>query len=98
MGLWAGMYYLTHVFGSVAALSAVYHWQDFLTPLVYLSDFKTYPVSGGLRMYQSMEGSWANLIMAASLIALVPPLVIVLLTQRYLMRNIGVEKTADGKR
>ncbi len=68
------------VIGAVAALSAVYHWQDFLTPLVYLSDYKTYPVSVGLRMYQSMEGSWANLIMAASLIALLPPLLIVLLT------------------
>ncbi len=82
--------------GAVAPLSAVYHRQDFLTPLVYLSDYKTYPVSVGLRMYQSMEGSWANLIMAASLIALLPPLVIVLLTQRYLMRNIGVKRATDG--
>jgi len=31
--------------------------------------------------------------MATSLIALLPPLVIVLLTQRYLMRNIGVDRT-----
>ena len=36
-----------------------------------------------------MEGSWANLIMAASLIALVPPLLVVVLAQRYLMRGIG---------
>ncbi|MCG8408592.1 MAG: carbohydrate ABC transporter permease [Phycisphaerales bacterium] len=80
------------VIGAVAALSAVHHWQAFLDPLVYLSDFHAYPVSVGLRMYQSMEGSWANLIMAASLIALVPPLIVVLLTQRYLMRNIGVRR------
>lgn len=80
------------VVGAVTALSAVHHWQSFLDPLVYLSDFNAYPVSVGLRMYQSMEGSWANLIMAASLIALVPPLVVVLLTQRYLMRNIGVRR------
>jgi ABC-type glycerol-3-phosphate transport system permease component len=77
------------VIGAVAALSAVYHWQEFLAPLVYLSDFHTYPISVGLRMYQAMEGSWANLIMAASLIALVPPLLVVLLAQRYLMRGIG---------
>jgi len=73
--------------GAVAALSAVAHWQDFLGPLVYLSDFHTYPVSLGLRMYQATEGSWANLIMAASLIALLPPLVMILMTQRYLMRS-----------
>ena len=77
------------VIGAVAALSAVYHWQEFLAPLVYLSDFQSYPISVGLRMYQAMEGSWANLIMAASLIALVPPLLVVVLAQRYLMRGIG---------
>jgi len=77
------------VIGAVAALSAVFHWQEFLAPLVYLSDFNSYPVSVGLRMYQAMEGSWANLIMAASLIALLPPLLIVVLAQRYLMRNIS---------
>jgi ABC-type glycerol-3-phosphate transport system permease component len=43
-------------------------------------------------MYQAMEGSWANLIMAASLMALLPPLLVVLLTQRYLMGNIGVSR------
>ncbi len=80
------------VIGAVAALSAVYHWQEFLAPLVYLSDFNTYPVSVGLRMYQAMEGSWANLIMAASLVALVPPLLVVALAQRYLMRSIGAPK------
>ncbi|MFH1418965.1 MAG: carbohydrate ABC transporter permease [Planctomycetota bacterium] len=82
------------VVGAVAALSAVYHWQEFLAPLVYLSDFHTYPVSVGLRMFQAMEGSWANLIMAASLIALLPPLVVIVLTQRYLMRNIGAAPPA----
>lgn len=80
------------VIGAVAALSAVYHWQEFLAPLVYLSDFQRYPVSVGLRMYQAIEGSWANLIMAASLIALLPPFVVILLVQRYLMRSIGVPR------
>lgn len=75
--------------GAVVALTAVYHWQEFLVPLVYLSDFNTYPVSVGLRMYQAMEGSWANLIMAASLIALGPPLIVILVVQRYLMRSIN---------
>ncbi len=56
---------------------------------MYLSDVNTYPVSVGLRMFQAMEGSWANLIMAASLIAMFPPLVVIVLTQRFLMRNIG---------
>lgn len=51
---------------TAAMLSFVYHWQDFLTPLIYLSDFTTYPISLGLRMYQSMAGTWANRLLAIS--------------------------------
>jgi multiple sugar transport system permease protein len=57
---------------TVALLSFVYHWQDFMRPLIYLADFRTYPVSLGLRMYQTTQGSWMNLVLAASLIALIP--------------------------
>ncbi len=71
-------------------LSFVYHWQDFLDPLIYLSDFTTYPVSLGLRMYQSMAGTWANVLMAASLIALVPIVVVFVFCERHVMRSLGV--------
>jgi ABC-type glycerol-3-phosphate transport system permease component len=73
---------------TVALLSFVYHWQDFLDPLIYLSDFRTYPISLGLRMYQSMAGTWANLLMATSLIALVPVLIVFLLCERYVIRGL----------
>lgn len=78
------------VIGAVAALSAVAHWQAFLEPLIYLADFQTYPISVGLRMYQATEGVWPNLIMAASVVALIPPLVVIVIAQKYLMRSIGV--------
>ncbi len=75
---------------TAAMLSFVYHWQDFLDPLIYLSDFTTYPISLGLRMYQSMAGTWANLLMATSLIALVPVAIVFFLCDRHLMRGLGV--------
>lgn len=75
---------------TAAMLSFVYHWQDFLDPLIYLSDFTTYPISLGLRMYQSMAGTWANLMMATSLIALVPVAIVFFLCDRHLMRGLGV--------
>lgn len=71
-------------------LSFVYHWREFLDPLLYLSDFKTYPVSLGLRMYQSLSGVWINLLMAAGLIALAPLIVIFLMFERDLMKGLGV--------
>ncbi len=75
---------------TAAMLSFVFHWQEFLDPLIYLSDFTTYPITLGLRMYQSMAGTWANLLMATSLIALVPVVVVFLLCERYLMQGLGV--------
>lgn len=75
---------------TAAMLSFVYHWQDFLDPLIYLSDFETFPIALGLRMYQSMAGTWANLLMAASLIALLPVMAVFLLCEKHIMRGLGV--------
>lgn len=77
------------VIGAVIAISFVAHWQAFLAPLIYLSDYERYPVSVGLQMFQSLEGSWVNLTMAASIVALLPPLAITLISQRYLMRSLS---------
>jgi len=76
---------------TVGLLSFIYHWQDFLDPLIYLSDFETFPVSLGLRMYQSMAGTWANLLMAASLIALLPVAMLFFICQRHVMRTLNSE-------
>ena len=83
---------------TAALLSFVYHWQDFLDPLIYLSDFMTYPISLGLRMYQSMADTWANLLMATSLIALLPVAIVFLLCDRYIMRGLGVIGETTGTR
>jgi multiple sugar transport system permease protein len=73
---------------TVAVLSFIAHWQEFMGPLIYLSDFEKYPVSLGLRMYQSVEGSWANLLMAASLVTLVPLAVLFFAAQRYFVKGL----------
>lgn len=73
---------------TVGLMSFVAHWQEFLGPLIYLSDFNRYPLSVGLRMYQTMEGSFVNLLMAASLLATVPLIILFLLGQRYFTRSL----------
>ena len=71
-------------------LSFVLHWQEFLDPLIYLSDFRTYPVALGLRMYQSLAGVWGNLLMAAALIALLPVAVVFGVFHRHLAGGLRV--------
>ncbi|MFQ5489541.1 MAG: carbohydrate ABC transporter permease [Phycisphaerae bacterium] len=75
---------------TAALLSFVYHWQEFLDPLIYLSDFRTYPVSLGLRMFQSMAGTWGNLLMAASILALIPVALLFVVFSRHLGRAVRV--------
>ncbi len=78
---------------TAAVLSFISHWQEFLGPLVYLSDVEKYPLSLGLRMYQGMEGGYVNLLMAASLVTLLPLAIIFFLTQRYFVRGLLVTGT-----
>lgn len=80
---------------TAALLSFVFHWQEFLDPLIYLSDFTTFPIALGIRMLQSMAGTWANLLMATSLIALLPVALAFLLFQRYTILGNQVRKRGD---
>ena len=71
-------------------LSFVLHWQEFLDPLIYLADFARFPISLGLRMFQTIGGTWANQWLATSLIALVPLVVLYVLGARSVMRGLGI--------
>ena len=82
---------------TAAILSFVFHWKDFFRPLIYLTDFRTFPISLGLRMYQTATGSWINLLMAASLMSLVPLAAVFLLCQRYLMRGLEVSHRREPR-
>jgi ABC-type glycerol-3-phosphate transport system permease component len=76
------------VLATVAVLSFIAHWQDFLGPLIYLNSVDKYTLQMGLRMFQDINGSRMNLLMAASMIVLLPVLVIFFSAQRYFVRGI----------
>jgi multiple sugar transport system permease protein len=82
------------VVATAATLSFVIHWQEFFRPLIYLNDFRTYPIALGLRMYQSVSGSWVNLLMAASLLALLPVAAVFVIGQRYLVSGLQISRPA----
>jgi multiple sugar transport system permease protein len=76
------------VLATVAVLSFIAHWHDFLGPLIYLNSVDKYTLQIGLRMFQDINGSRMNLLMAASMIVLLPVLVLFFAAQRYLVRGI----------
>lgn len=66
-------------------------WNDFLQPLIYLNDSNLFTVSLGLSFFQgTRETNW-NLLMAASLMALIPPLILFFFAQRQLIGGISIE-------
>ncbi|HTE19629.1 MAG TPA: carbohydrate ABC transporter permease [Armatimonadota bacterium] len=76
------------VLATVAVLSFIAHWHDFLGPLIYLNSVDKYTLQIGLRMFQDINGSRMNLLMAASMIVLLPVLILFFVAQRYLVKGI----------
>ena len=73
-------------------------WQDFMGPLLYLQDEKLYTLQLGLRQFQFAAGgapAW-NWMMAASLVVMLPVLVVFLIFQRYFIE--GINLTGMGGR
>jgi len=64
-------------------------WNDFLGPLIYLTETKLKTIQIGLRMFISQYSSEYGLIMAASVVALIPVLVVFLSLQRFFVEGIA---------
>jgi multiple sugar transport system permease protein len=73
---------------AVAIFSFVFHWNDFLRPLIYLQSEENKTLALGLRAFISpTDASW-NVSMAASLFLVVPVLAMFFLCQRYFLRGV----------
>lgn len=65
-------------------------WNDFLGPMIYLRTQEKKTLQLGLRMFISQYGAEYGLIMAASVIALIPVLFIFLVLQKYFVKGIAM--------
>lgn len=76
---------------TVAIMSFMYHWNNFLGPLIYLSSKDKLVVTVGLQRFTAAYGAtrW-DLLMAASLVALLPCVLLFFFTQRYYVQGIVV--------
>lgn len=76
---------------SVGVMAVIYHWNDFIGPLIYLSSDSRYTISIGLQYFNNSYGAnKTNLLMAVSLLALMPVLVLFFGAQRYFVQGITV--------
>ncbi len=73
----------------IAIFSFLGTWNDFFGPLIYLDDPNDYTVAVALATKVSRVGLEWNVLMAANLIAIVPPLVVYFLAQKRLIGGIA---------
>ena len=77
------------VLAVIVVFTFLWVWNDFLQPLIYLSDFNTYPISVGLAFFKGRYSVEWNLFMAATLVSILPVLVLYFFTQKHLIGGIS---------
>ncbi|MCI0395667.1 MAG: carbohydrate ABC transporter permease [Chloroflexi bacterium] len=81
---------------AVTVFHIVFAWNDFFGPLIYLSSNRdAWPVSVALSTFNGIYGQRPQLIQAGSLMALIAPLILFVIAQRFFIQGIvitGVEK------
>jgi multiple sugar transport system permease protein len=74
--------------GVVAILSGIGAWNDFMGPLIYLQDDNMHTLSIGLQVFRSTHDVQFNLLMAASIMVILPIIILFFLCQRYFIEGI----------
>ena len=73
---------------TVAVFTFLGIWNDFMGPLIYLSDQRLYPLSLGLYALQLQSDGSTAMVMAGSLLMILPVVAIFFFAQRYFIQGI----------
>lgn len=76
---------------TVAIFSFYSSWNDFMEPMIYLNTMEKYTFPLGLTFFVNVRGrtEW-NLLMAASIMPIIPCVVLFFLSQRYFVQGISL--------
>jgi multiple sugar transport system permease protein len=76
--------------GISAIFSFSWAWNDFLGPLIYLSKMETFPLALALSYLKSTYRVLWSELMVTSFIAMIPPLILFFVAQRYYIQGIVI--------
>lgn len=75
----------------------IYSWNDFLGPLLYLTDQETFTLSLGLQFYQSqLGGTQWHYLMAASFMTTLPIVILFFFVQRSFLQGLSFMKNVEA--
>lgn len=73
---------------TVGVFAFIFNWRDFLGPLIYLNDTSKQTLELGLSTYNSIQQEKYHLLMAGSVLVMLPLVVIFFVGQRYFVKGI----------
>ncbi|KAB8145878.1 carbohydrate ABC transporter permease [Chloroflexia bacterium SDU3-3] len=76
---------------TVSVMVFIGSWNDFMGPLIYLSSIENFTVALGLNLFRTQYTQYWNLTMAASVISLIPCLIIFFSAQKFLIQGFVVD-------
>ncbi|MFD1673322.1 carbohydrate ABC transporter permease [Alicyclobacillus fodiniaquatilis] len=81
----------TPALATVGILEFMARWNDLMGPLIYLNTTSKFPIALGLANFSAAFGStpW-NLLMAASVVAVIPLLILFFMAQKYFIKGIVI--------
>ena len=94
---WYGILFRIHLpmikpcMATVAILTFMGSWQDFMGALLYLSSPKQYTVAYALKLFNDSSGNDYGATFAMSTISLIPVLILFFLFQKQLVEGIGIQ-------
>jgi ABC-type glycerol-3-phosphate transport system permease component len=74
----------------VAIFGFIGNWNNFLTPLIYLRSQELYTLALGLNLFRGQFVTYYNQMMAVSLLALAPILIVFFFTQKQFIQGIAL--------
>ncbi len=75
------------VIATVAVFAFLFSWNDYLGPLIYINDSALTTVALGLRAFFSQLSTNWSLLMAGSIVSMIPNIVIFVFCQRYFLEG-----------
>jgi multiple sugar transport system permease protein len=78
------------VLATAAIFAFLWTWNDFMGPVIYLHSPQNFTLPIGLRAFQQQTGTEWDLLMAASLIVMLPVITLFFLLQRYFVQGMAM--------
>lgn len=78
------------VIATVAIFSFLFSWNDYLQPLIYINSPSKQTIAQGLRAFQSQTTTRWGLLMAGSLISMIPNLILFCFCQKFFLEGLKV--------